>query len=1210
MIRISRLDLERWGHFDDRSIGFAGPGRLHVVYGDNEAGKSTTRRAVSALLFGIPARTVDRRGRSYGDLRVGALLELDGRPTELVRRKGNKDTLLDRDGQPLDEAPLVQALGGLTAEVHAGLFEITHGSLVEGGQELLEGRGAVGESLFAAAAGTSRLHRLLRGLEAEADEIFTPRGTKKELNAALRAHDSAAKAVRELALRPAEHARLAAEVRELDAEAADAGAALADAQHEIERLSRLRGALPAVVRRDALLRERAGLGDVPTLAADAATRREAASERRDAARVSARTAQQAIARVRPRLEGLEVDDALLARADEVLELLSRARVVREDRETRVQVEAALADEEAALQRLLGALAPALGGRSLEQVTLDDAARERLDRCLEARAGVEQRVAGATAALEEAQRRAGADAAALERAPVPADDAGLVAALRAARPAVAGEETAAHVRGEAAEARTCAARAAVDAVGAQAGAADGAALAARLAEIPVPHPDEIERLLRVHAELADAAQRLRGDERRLADEREALAAERAGAAGATPLPEPGALHAARAARAARWREVRAALAAPVDDPDALAEAFEAAVAGADAIADQQLQHADEVARVAALDRRLAEAGVRAEGLARRREEHEAALAGASATWAAAWAGAGTLAPAPEAATAFLAAREAVLAHVARAEDAVRRAEALEADARRHAAALSGALVAAGASVAPGATLAALVEQADAHATALRDRRTAREQLEDAAHRSATARAEAEVEGQRAQADLTAWRTSWEGLRDDCGLDAALSPEDALGALRRLADASARQARVDELRRDADAIERRAEQLDADVAALCEAAAPDLVDVPAAVAVATLHQRVEAARAAAGERQTLSAELAAHGDDLREAEAEIAAAEEALAELRRAAGAADDAQLAAAEARAARAAALHAQVAELEADIAASGGAPLEEVVAAVGELDADAVPARLEALSAERDALRERRDAAREALVRATDRLAAQERSEEAAAAAQAAAGHLATIRTLAERYARARLAQRVLRDAIERYRTEHEGPMLARANELFPALTCERYARLLTELDEHDEWVLVAQAADGTRLRVEELSDGTREQLFLALRLAAIERYVEVAGPMPVIFDDVLLESDDARAAQILAVLGDLAERTQVIVLTHHRHLVALAAAAVGDERLDLVALDTAAAAADEDGTRVEPPPLHEELAGALRGAAESEPAAAEPGPGEQSTLL
>jgi uncharacterized protein YhaN len=72
---------------------------------------------------------------------------------------------------------------------------------------------------------------------------------------------------------------------------------------------------------------------------------------------------------------------------------------------------------------------------------------------------------------------------------------------------------------------------------------------------------------------------------------------------------------------------------------------------------------------------------------------------------------------------------------------------------------------------------------------------------------------------------------------------------------------------------------------------------------------------------------------------------------------------------------------------------------------------------------------------------------------------------------------------------------------------------------------------------------VARLSDGTRDQLYLALRLAAIEQYVKTAAPCPVISYDIPINSEDEREVAALQVLGDLATRTQVLFFTHHRHL-------------------------------------------------------------------
>jgi uncharacterized protein YhaN len=76
---------------------------------------------------------------------------------------------------------------------------------------------------------------------------------------------------------------------------------------------------------------------------------------------------------------------------------------------------------------------------------------------------------------------------------------------------------------------------------------------------------------------------------------------------------------------------------------------------------------------------------------------------------------------------------------------------------------------------------------------------------------------------------------------------------------------------------------------------------------------------------------------------------------------------------------------------------------------------------------------------------------------------------------------------------------------------------------------------------------VEGMSDGTADQLYLALRLAGIETYLETNEPMPLIFDDILIRFDDHRASAALEVLRALSEKTQVIFFTHHRHLVDLA---------------------------------------------------------------
>jgi uncharacterized protein YhaN len=87
------------------------------------------------------------------------------------------------------------------------------------------------------------------------------------------------------------------------------------------------------------------------------------------------------------------------------------------------------------------------------------------------------------------------------------------------------------------------------------------------------------------------------------------------------------------------------------------------------------------------------------------------------------------------------------------------------------------------------------------------------------------------------------------------------------------------------------------------------------------------------------------------------------------------------------------------------------------------------------------------------------------------------------------------------------------------------------------------------------------MSEGTRDQLYLALRLAALEARRSAGANMPLILDDVLATSDDHRAALILKALAEFSRNTQVIVLTHHQHLVGVAQRNVPDDLLSVLNL-------------------------------------------------
>ena len=166
-------------------------------------------------------------------------------------------------------------------------------------------------------------------------------------------------------------------------------------------------------------------------------------------------------------------------------------------------------------------------------------------------------------------------------------------------------------------------------------------------------------------------------------------------------------------------------------------------------------------------------------------------------------------------------------------------------------------------------------------------------------------------------------------------------------------------------------------------------------------------------------------------------------------------------------------------------------------------------------------------------------------SDHAALFADQSHAVLASIRSDTERYIHVKLAGKILRDQIENYRKENQGPLVKRASEHFSALTLGSFDGLMTDFNERDdEPVLAGIRSEGERVYVEGMSSGTRDQLYLALRLASLEKYMEISEPMPFIVDDVLVDFDDARSQAALNALAELAEKTQVILFTHHLQVV------------------------------------------------------------------
>jgi uncharacterized protein YhaN len=166
-MRFESLTIEKYGLLESRTLTFPASPGLVVIYGPNEAGKSTSLEAITDFLFGVQERTP--RGQVFGNdsIRLSAALALsDNSRLSLKRRKGRGRTLIDAAGQAVEDAVLTRFLGSTGRDRFGSLFGLDHVSLRSGGEHLLAADGDIGRLILEAGGG-------LRGLVEIIDDLGT-----------------------------------------------------------------------------------------------------------------------------------------------------------------------------------------------------------------------------------------------------------------------------------------------------------------------------------------------------------------------------------------------------------------------------------------------------------------------------------------------------------------------------------------------------------------------------------------------------------------------------------------------------------------------------------------------------------------------------------------------------------------------------------------------------------------------------------------------------------------------------------------------------------------------------------------------------------------------------------------------------------------------------------------------------------------------------
>lgn len=1144
-MRIRRLDLTRYGRFTGTSIDF-GLAResqpdLHILYGPNEAGKSTALAAFLDFLFGIEPRSRFNFLHPYPTMRVGAALELAHGARELVRVKRAQNSLLDASDQPVPEAILQAELGNVDRDSYRTMFSLDDDTLEKGGESILASKGDLGQLLFSASAGLSDLGRNLEDIRGEADRFYKYRARSGEL-ADLKARLATLRAEREkIDTFAAQYAQLVAtrdKAFGLYNDVLGERARIAARCSEIERL------LIALPRLGALrdIRQRLlPLGDLPDVPRDWAEQLPGMQKDEVALETRVQAAEDELTRLEGELAAIDVDHAALALAQRFNGLSDlRARYVtatkdiperrRQSREVDLVISGILErierkDEPEPARLLLGASVTASLQALIESWSGIEAAQKAAEKELDA---ARDRVEEARIQLEEA---GGANERERNPSSIASTLGPVVAALRAddhvARRRIADRAVTAHLRSLDERLRDL---------------HPWSGDAEQLAGLKLPDASTIARWKKEEATAQRLVDRHEDDIERLTSERDRIKAERDALGGIGVVGDREASE-VRMARERAWASHRRTL------DEASADTFEAALRQDDIVTTTRLGHTTDLVKLQEAGRGLAVAeqalgravGLRdaaASILQRVRDEIAAALGDASPALPATM----TL-PQLEA---WLSRRALALDVRASLLSAQHDRDEADADARMARDRLTAALAARGMAVEAEASFEGLLEAAQGaidREGELENLRTALAVLQ-----RELLRREREVE--KVAASGNEWTAAWQAACRRCWLG-DVDPMPSMGAVREILAA------LVELR---PALEKRAgfadriEKMENDRAAFAaelEAMAGDLGVVSAGLATLDLareiQRRVDAARAAEAERLGKKRDLEAAQAKQRALAEDVAIHARLKAERTEFFGVESLGEVAvklqAIERRSGLQEQYDAAVRDIVSMLQVSTIEEAERLLDGVERGSLEAELAELKPRSADLD--QRSRDLFSEHS-KAMDDVEAVGGDDAVARIEEQRRTTQLDIQDKALHYLRLRLGSAAAEHALRAYREQHRSSMMARASDAFRTISRGTYEGLATQPDK-DEETLIAVAADGRSKTAMELSRGARYQLYLALRVAGYHEFARSRPSVPFVADDIMESFDDFRAEEAFRLFADMAGVGQVIYLTHHRHLAEIA---------------------------------------------------------------
>ena len=1154
-MRIDRLDLIAYGPFTDKSLNLSdGMSGLHLIYGDNEAGKSTSLRALIAWLFGIPTRTNDNYLHLNPQLRIGGKLRLsDGKELEFVRRKGTKGTLLEPGTDAtLDDSILLPFLpGGIDETLFTKLYGIDHVRLVTGGQELLNQSGDLGQALFSAAVGTAGLREILSELQNGAEELFKPRASTKLVNQAISSFKEAQKLIKNSCLPVAEWKRLKKELAGILSAIRKVEEDINGKSKEKSRLDRLNRVKGALAERRAVMVLIEELGEILLLPEDFGEKRKAASSNLQTASEAKERAEAKLSRLKEESESLNVRNELLENEEAILAIHKELGAVEKTNKDRPQQDGK--------RRLLRNEAEQLLKSVRPDIDLDDADELRpllnnkkwISSLAQKHGLLNQKKEKADATLRDVEDEQESIKKELGEQPQSnLDLSELKAAVAAARRTGDLEQRLADSQKRATDDN-----AACESELSRLGRFSDTIEALSKAAMPVSETlDTFEKQLdELSEKIRDCGRKQRGFE----EEKKQAEQDLKTLLLTTDVPTISELEESRTVRNTGWNLIKRKYIEETDVEMEIAEfapeselptLYEQKVDVADHVSDRLRLAADQVVKRADLEVKIENLNSRLSAITEETRKANEVKEAHQKEWNTIWEPLGVEPGTPREMKQWLLRVDNLLANVQSANTVSGDARKLDEDCKSFKEAISLQISKFDDSIdLQEMSLEAMInlceQRVEQEESALERKRQLEHSLGDTEIRIKRTREELKT----IENDQSNWVQEWGQAIDGLGLKPDVHPEHATETFDQLLAFFDKFDKSEDLRKRIFGMDQVAEKFEKKVFEFADGIGFKRDGQEASTIAAQLNRDLNEAREARASLKKIETQGKEIKGETEDADITIRTAHEQLASLRDQAGVETDEELESAGEGSRKKRELQQKLDTLEQELTRNGdGLSIQELEKEASESDIDTIEGERERVSSELKELQANRDTFRDQRQTLQTEIKAKDGSAIAANASEEAEQQLATMVSGVERYLRLKIAALILEQRIEDYRKKNQAPVLARAGELFSKLTLGSYANLRDELDDGGKPFLLGVRPNDIEVSVDGMSDGTRDQLYLSLRLATLEQHLSKGETMPFVVDDILIGFDDNRTRVCLEVLAELALGTQVLLFTHHRRVLEL----------------------------------------------------------------